>query len=158
MDFCKIKYTSLTHTFTLSTLTLSHHHTLTLSHHHTLTLTPSHPHTFTPSYPHTLTFTPSLSPPSHSHTIIPSHSHTFTDHPYILPVVTVVNPPSTISTFTEELVRTSAVDIVQPDLLLRRPSSKLPKGRLYGLQESHEKNYTSWYEEKLYKNLQRLNK
>ena len=77
--------------------------------------------------------TTSLSPPSHFHTITPSHSHTFTDHPYILPVVTVVSPPPTISTFTEELVRTSAVDIVQPDVLLRRPSSKLPNGCLYSL-------------------------
>jgi len=54
-----------------------------------------------------------------------SHTHTFTDHPCILPVVTVVNPPPVTRTVTEALLRTSAVDIVQPDLLMGRSTPKL---------------------------------
>ena len=57
--------TFLTHTCTLSTLTLPHHHTFTPSYPHTFIPSPSHPHTFTPSYPHTFI-------PSHPHTLTPS--------------------------------------------------------------------------------------
>ena len=74
-----------------------------------------------------------------------SHYTTFTDHPCILWVVTAVNSPFSTWTITKVWLRSSAVDIVQPNLLLGRTTTELSKGCHCGLHNRIFLWNTGWF-------------